>query len=150
MRIATAELVGLALLLAVVLLAVGVAVRRWLLSRAGGVDLCWRMRLLADNSGWVFGQARFSERGLLLYRSFSPLPFPTRVVARDSLALGPRRPLSGAEPDLLPVGSVIVGATLDGRPIELALAEDTLTGLRSWLESVPPAQRGLRGGLREI
>ncbi len=150
MRIATAELVGLALLLAVVVVAVCVAVRRWLLSRAGGVDLCWRMRPATDRTGWVFGQARYSERGLLLYRSFSPIPFPTRVVARDSLALGARRPLSGAEPDLLPVGSVVVGAILDGRPIELALAEDTLTGLRSWLESVPPAQRGLRGGLREI
>ena len=150
MRIATAELVGLALLLAVVVLAVCVAVRRWLLSRAGGVDLCWRMRLTPDGTGWVFGQARYSDRGLLLYRSFSPLPFPSRVVGRTGLVLGARRNAAGAEPDLLPMGSVIVGATLDERSIELALAEATLTGLRSWLESVPPAHRGLRGGLREL
>ncbi len=149
-----AEIIGFALLLALLLSIATIALRRSLLTRSGGVDLCWRKSLRADGRGWTFGQGRYRESELTLYRSFSPLPIASKVLRRDRLHLGDRRALLGTEPDLLPVGSVVLRCT-DGRsPIELALTEEALTGLRSWLESVPPATGALHdrhpGGLREL
>jgi len=149
-----AEEVGLALTLVLVLSIIAIAVRRSLLTRSGGVDVCWRTSLEPDGSGWIFGQGRYGEAEFTLYRSFSPLPVASRVLRRDELTLGTRRPLSGTEPDLLPVGSVVLRCTSDGAPVELALSEEAMTGLRSWLESIPPASgsinAGKRGGVREV
>ena len=150
----SAEIVGLALLLVLVLSIIAIAVRRSLLTRSGGVDFCWRKSLDPDGRGWTFGQGRYREGELILYRSFSPLPLASKTLRRDRLLLGDRRPLTTTELDLLPVGSVVQRCT-DGRsPIELALSEEAVTGLRSWLESVPPATGNLdnrhRGGVREI
>ncbi len=149
-----AEIIGLALILVLALAVIAIAVRRFLLTRSGGVDLCWRRPVTTDGRGWTFGQGRYREGQLILYRSFSPLPVSSKVLRRDRLRLGDRRALIGTEPDLLPVGSVILRCT-DGRsPIELALSEEAVTGLRSWLESVPPATGSLhnrhRSGVREV
>jgi hypothetical protein len=149
-----AEITGLALLLVLVLCIVAIAVRRYLLTKAGGVDFCWRRSMDVDGSGWIFGQGRYHDGDLTLYRSFSPLPMASKILRRDRLVLGARRPLTGTEPDLLPVGSVVVRC-IDGKtPIELALSEEAMTGLRSWLESVPPATGSLNdrhaGGLRGV
>ena len=150
----SAEITGLALLLVLVLSIVAIAVRRARLTKSGGVDFCWRRSAASDGSGWIFGQGRYREGELTLYRSFSPLPVASKVLRRDRLILGDRRPMAGTEPDLLPVGSVVVRCT-DGRtPLEIALSEEAITGLRSWLESVPPATGSLsgrgNGGLREV
>lgn len=149
----SAEISGLALLLVFVLSIVAIALRRSLLTKSGGVDFCWRKSVAADGSGWIFGQGRYREGELTLYRSFSPLPLASKILGRDRLSLGHRRPLVGTEPDLLPIGSVVVRCN-DGRgPFELALSEEAITGLRSWLESVPPASGSIsgrpHGGLRE-
>ena len=144
----SAEIIGLALLLVLVLAIVCISVRRWMLSRSGSVDMCWRTSTDDTGSGWIFGQGRYEDRGLVLFRSFSPLPFPSRILLRHNLSLGDRRPASGAEPDLLPAGSAILRCTDAGHIIELAISEEALTGLRSWLESVPPGTRGLRGERR--
>lgn len=150
----SAEIAVLALVLALVLLIAAIAVRRSLLTRSGGVDVCWRNRIGPDGNGWTFGQGRYRDNELTLYRSFSPLPIASRKLLRNRLTLGARRSLAGTEPDLLPVGSVVLRCT-DGRtPIELALAEEAATGLRSWLESVPPATGSLhnrhRSGVHEL
>jgi hypothetical protein len=150
----SAEIIGLGLLLVLVLSIIAIAVRRSLLTRSGGVDVCWRTSLVADGSGWIFGQGRYREGEFILYRSFSPLPLASRVLRRDELTLGTRRPLTGTEPDLLPVGSVVLRCTDDGSPVELALSEEAMTGLRSWLESIPPATGSINGrqhgGVREV
>ncbi len=150
----SAEIIGLGLLLVLVLSIIAIAVRRSLLTRSGGVDVCWRTSLVADGSGWTFGQGRYREGEFILYRSFSPLPLASRVLRRDELTLGTRRPLTGTEPDLLPVGSVVLRCTDDGSPVELALSEEAMTGLRSWLESIPPATGSINGrqhgGVREV
>jgi hypothetical protein len=145
-----AEIIGLFLLLAVVLLIIAVTVRRSLLSRSGGVDICWRTTTSADGKGWVFGQGRFDDRTLALYRSFSPLPLPSRMLSREELVLGGRRELRAAEPHLLPVGSIVLRCQDGKQQIELAASEQVLTGLRSWLESVPPQSHGINGRLREM
>jgi hypothetical protein len=150
----SAEIAGVALLLVLVASIIAIAFRRLMLTKSGGVDFCWRKSTASDGSGWIFGQGRYREGELTLFRSFSPLPVASKVLRRDRLALGERRPLAGTEPDLLPFGSVVVRCT-DGRtPMELALSEEAITGLRSWLESVPPATGSIsgrqHGGLREV
>ncbi len=149
-----AEIAGLVLLLVLVLSIIAIAVRRSLLTRAGGVDVCWRTSLDPDGSGWTFGQGRYREGEFILYRSFSPLPIASRILRRDRLTLGVRRSLVGTEPDLLPVGSVVLRCTDSGSPVELALTDEAMTGLRSWLESIPPATGSVNGrqhgGVREV
>lgn len=150
-----AEVVGLAILICVVALIVVVAVRRAILIRAGGFDVNWRRSPAADDRGWLLGQARFRGSRLGLYRSFSVLPVAAMTVGRDDLQLGPVRPPIGAEPDLLPPGVLIVPASTAGASLEIALAPDALTALRSWVESRPPGmQRPTRrppgGGTGEV
>jgi len=135
---------GLAILVVVVLAIVVIAVRRSILTRSGAIDVCWRRDLTPDGRGWVLGQGRFRDNEFLLYRSFSPLPGAARKLHRSSLKLGARRGAVGTEPDLLPVGAAIVRCTDGGTRIELALGEEALTGLRSWLESLPPATRSVK------
>lgn len=135
---------GLAILVVVVLAIVVIAVRRSMLARSGAIDICWRRPVNADGRGWVLGQGRFHENEFLMYRSFSPLPGTARRLHRGTLKLGARRGPVGTEPDLLPVDSVIVRCTDGGTQIELALSEQALTGLRSWLESLPPATRSVK------
>jgi hypothetical protein len=150
----SAEIVGFALLVVLLLSIIAIAVRRSLLARSGGVDVCWRTALDLDGRGWTFGQGRYGEGAFVLYRSFSPLPIASKVLRRDRLSLGGRRPLSGTEPDLLPVDSVVLRCTDGGSPVELALSEEAMTGLRSWLESIPPATGSVNerqhGGVREV
>lgn len=139
-----AQLLGLAMLVVVVLSISVIALRRSVLIRSGAIDVSWRSNLRSDGGGWVLGQGRYRGNELLLYRAFSPLPGASKRLRRESLTLGRRRPAVGTEPDLLPVNAVIVRCTDGGSDLELALAEDTLTGLRSWLESMPPATRSVR------
>lgn len=136
------ELIGLALLVAVVLMIALVAIRRLLLARSGGIDVAWRKDLRSGGGGWILGQARYLGDNLQLFRSFSPLPVAARELNRHSLVLGNRRAAEGTEPDLLPASSVIVRCTDHGNDLELALSQDALTGLRSWLESAPSVSRG--------
>lgn len=152
-----AEYIGLALLVAVVLLIALVAFRRVSLTRAGSIDVCWRPAEREAGRGWVLGQGRYRADELDLYRSFSPLPVPSKVLRRNALVLGARRPAEGTELDLLPLDAVIVRCTERSDPgqpesagrgepdrggeWELALSEAALTGLRSWLESAPSVAR---------
>lgn len=143
------EFIALGLLVAIVALIVWVTVRRTLLTRGGGIDVCWRTDLSATGSGWTLGQARYSGDVLLMFRSFAVLPTASRTLQRQSLTLGERRPAIGSESDLLPAGAVIVRCTNargGSSRLELAMSEETLTGLRSWLESAPTAHRGWTSG----
>jgi len=146
---ALAQILGVLVLVVVVLAIVVIAARRSALTRSGAIDVCWRPSrprgsMTADGRGWVLGQGRFRDNEFLMYRSFSPLPGAARKLRRESLKLGNRRGPVGTEPDLLPVGSVIVRCTDGGGQLELALSEEALTGLRSWLESLPPATRSVK------
>lgn len=139
-----AQGVGIAFLILVLVAIIMIAVRRSMLARAGAIDVCWRRSRSTDGEGWVLGQGRFRDNGFLLYRSFSPWPGAARTLHRNSLTLGDRRARVGTEPDLLPVDAVIVRCTDGGTHFELALSEQALTGLRSWLESLPPATRSVK------
>lgn len=135
------EFIGLGLLVAVVLLIAVVAVRRSLLSRSGGFDVSWRTELRASGAGWILGQGRYSGDVLMLFRAFSLLPLAARSLRRQSVVLGSRRDPVGTEPDLLPPSSIIIRCIDAGADLELAMSEDAITGLQSWLESAPTAFR---------
>ena len=64
-----------------------------------------------------------------------------RTLDRSALVIGPTRAPVATEPDLLPVGAVIVRCTDSGVGCELAMSEEALTGLRSWVEASPPNSR---------
>lgn len=136
------EVVGLVLLAAIVALAFVVALRRIILVRAGGFDVSWRLRPAQDDRGWVLGQAQFRRGQLALYRSFSAWPTAALTMDRAALSLGGTRPPYPGEPDLLPASVAIVTGSCAGVPVELALTDDALTALRSWVESRPPGSRG--------
>lgn len=136
-----AELAGLIVLLLLVLLIAFIVVRRALVIRAGGFDVNWRRGSRDDDRGWTLGQARFQGERLVLYRSFSVWPAAAMSLNRAELVLGGVRSPLGAEPDLLPTGVAIVGAQYHGTDWELALTEDALTALRSWVESRLPGSR---------
>jgi hypothetical protein len=145
--VSLAQILGLAILIVLILAIAVIAVRRSVLARSGGIDVCWRRKLRPDGRCWALGQGRFRGDEFLLYRSFSPLPGAARKLHRESLALGERRQPVGTEPDLLPVNAVIRRCTDGGTAFELALSEEALTGLRSWLESQPPGARPAAPGL---
>ena len=136
-----AEVIGLAVLIAAALAIVVIAVRRALLTRAGGFDVSWRFKPTDTDRGWSLGQGRYRGSQLGLYRSFSPLPIAAKTLDRYRLNLGQARGPVGAEPDLLPVDAVIVRCTDGGAPFELAMSGDALTALRSWVESRPPGMQ---------
>lgn len=141
-----AEVIGLAVLVAVALAIVVIALRRTLLFRSGGFDVSWREDLSGSERGWSLGQGRYHGGELDLYRSFSPLPIAARTLDRTLLTLGAVRDAVGTERDLLPASVIIVRCTAGGSPFELALSDDGLTGRRSWVESRPPGTGAGRGG----
>lgn len=136
-----AEVAGLAVLLCGIALIVIVILRRAILTRAGSFDVSWRHGQARDDRGWLLGQARYRGGRLCLYRSFSVLPGAALVLHRDELTLGAVRSPIGAEPDLLPPGVVIVPGSTAEAAFEVALSPDSLTALRSWVESRPPGTR---------
>ena len=61
-------------------------------------------------------------------------------MARRTLSVASRREANPAEATLLGQGMVVVSCTVGETPesVELAMAEDALTGFLAWLESAPP------------
>jgi len=119
--------------------------RRWL-DRLGGTFNCsLRLRMTTPGAGWVLGVGRYSEGILEWFRYFSYSPRPRIVFPRRNV-----RVLETRMPD--PVEAVALNAdekvlriqVHDGRAEvqwELAMSQESLTGLLSWLEAAPPGVR---------
>jgi hypothetical protein len=124
---------GLLMLLALLFL------RRGIISRGGGtIDLSLRLSTLVPGRGWSSGLGRFGGDELRWYRMFSFAFRPRRVLTRRGLAVESRRQPDGPERLVLPADWVIVRCTGHQAPIEIAMAQTTLAGFLSWLESAPP------------
>lgn len=140
--------VGIVELLAalVLLLALGLvllAVRRRLLAREGGTFECsLRLNTSTPGSGWTLGVGRYNEGLLEWFRFFSYSWRPRKAFSRRSV-----RVLETRDPD--PVEAVAlyaeqrivrfeVGSSEEPEHWELAMSQDSLTGLLSWLEAAPP------------
>jgi len=133
-------LIGIAI--GVLIVAVGLAllfVRRWMVARgAGSIELSWRLTTLVHGRGWSPGIGRFAGDELRWYRMFSYSVRPRRVLSRRRLVVEGHRAPEGPERLALPPDRVIVRCLSGTAPIEIAMAESTLTGFLSWIEAVPP------------
>lgn len=125
-----------AFLMILVLAAVGIAARRYLLERGGGTVECG---LRQPGGSWRLGVASYQREELCWFGVFGVSMRPEEVFPRRDLAVLSRRPPTDAEVAILGPGMIVVECSFgEGGPVELALGESALTGLLAWLEAAPP------------
>jgi Protein of unknown function (DUF2550) len=131
------EWIGIGVL--ILLAAFGVLiVRRGFMGRSGSIKLNLRVSTMLDGRGWSPGFGRFVGDELRLYRIFSFAIRPKRVLSRRGLVVDRRRAPEGQELFTMPTGWVILRCISHQAPVEIAMAESTVTGFMSWLEAAPP------------
>jgi Protein of unknown function (DUF2550) len=127
-----------ALLLILVLIASGIATRRFLLERGGGTVDCG-LRRTAGQGSWRLGVASYQGDQLCWYHLFGVLLRPRLELERRTLTVTSRRAATVAESASLGPGMVVVQCEVgNGTRVELAMSEAALTGFLSWLEAAPP------------
>lgn len=154
--LAWAEIVALVVALIIVAPMVSIFLRRRWLARQGSMFECsLRLDNATPGTGWVLGVARYSEDTLEWFRVFS-LSFQPRMrfYRPQTRALSERAP-SPMESVLLFDGQYVVTLSVNDERSEasqvdppeeaagpgeweLAMGQESLTGLRSWLEAAPP------------
>jgi len=150
-----------AFLIILVLVATGIAARRFLLERGGGTVECG---LRKGTGSWRLGLASYQREELCWFGIFGFSMRPDEVFPRHDLTLVSRRLPSDAEAASLGPGMIVVecklgqgssggqasgggqddGGGQDGSggqdgTVELAMGESALTGLLAWLEAAPPS-----------
>ncbi len=125
-----------AFLMILVLAAVGIAARRYLLERGGGTVECG---LRQPGGSWRLGVASYQREELCWFGVFGVSMRPEEVFPRRDLTVLSRRTPTDAEVSILGPGMIVVECIFgEGGPVELALSESALTGLLAWLEAAPP------------
>ncbi len=121
--------------------------REWVARDGGTIEASLRLSTMVVGRGWAPGFARFRYDEFRWYRMFSLAFGPRRVLVRRGLAVESRRLPGGPERLVLPDDWVILRCLSQQAPVEIAMAESTVTGFLSWLESAPPgtANRGRTG-----
>jgi Protein of unknown function (DUF2550) len=119
--------------------------RRWL-NRLGGTFECsLRLRMRTPGAGWVLGVGRYSEGILEWFRYFSYSLRPRMVFPRRSVRVLETRMPNPVEAVALNGDEKVVRLEMqDGHAEtqwELAMSEESVTGLLSWLEAAPPGVR---------
>jgi hypothetical protein len=127
-----------AFLIILILAAVGIAARRFLLERGGGTVECGLRR--GPNGPWRLGVASYQREELNWFGALGLTMRPDVVFPRRDLIVVSRRLPTDAEAASLGPGMVVVECKVgeDTGTVELALGEEALTGLLSWLEAAPP------------
>jgi len=134
-------------LVLIVLAAVALAFRRYLLERSGGTVDC-ALRGPAGSGAWRLGVLSYQHDSLRWYGALSVLLRPEYVFHRRALSVESRRPAEPAEVVTLGPDRLIVevsvkpsgddsGSSSD-QDVELAMTEQALTGFLAWLEASPP------------
>ena len=116
--------------------------RRLLMARGGTIRLQVRVTTVVPGRGWSAGIGQFVGDELRFHRMFSFGIRPKRVLDRQGLAVERRRLPEGPERLSMPGHWVILRCTSQHAPIEIAMAESTVTGFLSWLEAAPPGPPG--------
>ena len=151
-----------AFLVLLVVAAVVLATRRFLLERSGGTVECALRRLTEagepdhvglpwhglGHGGWRLGVLSYQRDELYWYGALGVLLRPEQVFQRRALAVVSRRPADEAEIAALGVGRIVVevaakpaadaSGSLDGGRWQLAMSDAALTGFLAWLEASPP------------
>jgi hypothetical protein len=153
-----------AFLIILVLAAVGIAARRFLLERGGGTVECGLRR--GPDGSWRLGVASYQREELKWFGALGLTMRPDVVFPRRDLTVVSRRLPTEAEAASLGPGMIVVECRLGedigqlgpppgandpaGAPgpagggpgpaatVELAMGEEALTGLLAWLEAAPP------------
>lgn len=118
--------------------------RRWL-ARDGGLFECSvRLSRATPGAGWSLGMARYNAEMLEWFRFFSYSSKPRKSFLRNEV-----RVLTDREPDAVEAVALYTGQRIveleeqapgddSGRPWEVAMSAESLTGFLSWLEAAPP------------
>lgn len=134
------ELIAVALIVLLLLPILWLIARRRWLSRQGGLfDCSLRLSTTTPGTGWVLGVARYSGERLEWFRAFSLSLRPRLVFRRNETWAGAQRRPDAIEAVLLYADQRIIRLeTAAGGSWEVAMVEESLTGLLSWLEAAPP------------
>ncbi|MCW2787843.1 MAG: hypothetical protein JWQ91_659 [Aeromicrobium sp.] len=126
----------------VVLLVLGLLLRRRLLTRSGGTfEMSVNRSPESQVKGWTLGLAVYRDTELEWFRTFSLSMRPRYRFGRGDVQIDGRREPIGHEVHAIHTGHLIVGTTNASGVRQLAMSANALTGLLSWLESSPPGQR---------
>jgi Protein of unknown function (DUF2550) len=136
-----------AVLVLVVLAAVALASRRYLLERSGGTVEC-ALRQPAGTGAWRLGVLSYQRDSLRWHGALGVLLRPEHVFQRRALSVVARRPAQPSEVVTLGSDRIVVevsvkpSADASGSPpgehLDLAMTEQALTGFLAWLEASPP------------
>jgi hypothetical protein len=130
----------------IVLCALGVLfLRREVIARGRGtIEMSIRLSTMMPGRGWSPGIARFAGDDLRWFRVFSLAIRPRHTLTRGALAVQDQRKPLAVEHLALPGDWIILRCAHQGGSVEIAMAETTLTGFRSWLEAAPPGAASRR------
>lgn len=117
----------------------GLLVRRLLLQRGGGFDMCLRIGPGERTHGWVFGVGRYRGELLEWHRMFWLGGGAMRALDRRLVVLSRREPAEDEAYDL-PAEHVVFECDFGGERVEVSMPENAATGFRSWLEAAPPGE----------
>lgn len=134
------EVFGIVLLLLVLALAALTFRRRWLARGGGTFECSLRLNPSVPNAGWVLGVGRYSGEYLQWYRSFSYSVRPRLSFPRTDVRVTESRDPDPVEAVALYSDQRVVALEVgdDCRTWELAMSNESLTGMLSWLEAAPP------------
>jgi hypothetical protein len=118
----------------------GLFVRRTLLQRQGGFDMCLRIGTAGWSDGWVFGIARYRGDMLEWFRTFSIGTRVQRVLPRRNLTVVGRRLPAADEAYDLPAGHVVLIWEVGGERLEVSMSEAASMAFLAWLEAAPPGE----------
>jgi len=142
-------------LVLIVLAAVALASRRYLLERSGGTVDC-ALRAPVGTGAWRLGVLSYQHDSLRWYGALSVLLRPEYVFHRRALSVDSRRPEEPAETATLGTDRIVVTISVKPHPddsaapsvtpspaqpaeqVELAMTDQALTGFLAWLEASPP------------
>ncbi|HEY3878288.1 MAG TPA: DUF2550 domain-containing protein [Trebonia sp.] len=134
----------------VVLAAVVLASRRYLLERSGGTVEC-ALRQPAGPGTWRLGVLSYEHDSLRWHGALGVLLRPEYVFHRRALQVVARRPAGPGETATLGPDRIVVEVSVkpqadglglspgtDVEHVELAMTDQALTGFLAWLEASPP------------
>jgi len=132
---------ALVLLLVLGLLLLGLR-RRWLARQGGTFECSLRLHTTTPGSGWALGVGRYNEGRLEWFRFFSYDWRPRKSFPRREVRVLETRDPDAVEAVALYAEQRIVRFEIaepnEPERWELAMSQDSLTGLLSWLEAAPP------------
>ncbi|MBD0293242.1 MAG: DUF2550 domain-containing protein [Jiangellaceae bacterium] len=112
--------------------------RRSVLQRDGGFDMCLRVGRHGFGNGWVFGIGRYRGDALEWFRTFSFGGRPNRSLRRAELGVVERRTPDGEESAELPSGHLVLTCRVGDRSLDVSMSDRASTAFLAWLEAAPP------------